>query len=192
MFTYGMTENHRSHVLHRNLTADLPVATGGIGPYIFDAQGRKYLDASGGAAVSCLGHGHPRVTQAIVEQARKLAFAHTSFFSNEPMERLAEFLVKRAPPGIAKAGIVCDGSEAVEAALNLARQYWLERGEGTRPVIISRRLSYHGITLGALSVSGHQGRRDRYKPYLSDNVEFIAPCYPYRHRREGETGTDYG
>src|SRR5215471_11425660 len=139
VFTYGMTENHCGHVLQRNFSADMPVAAGGIGPYIFDAQGRKYLDASGGAAVSCLGHGHPRVTQAIIEQAQKLAFAHTSFFSNAPLERLAEFLVKHAPAGIQKAGIVCDGSEAVEAALKLARQYWLERGEGTRTVVISRR-----------------------------------------------------
>src|SRR5215470_11071387 len=120
MFAYGMTETFDSHVLHRNVMADLPIAVGGNGPYIFDADGRKYLDASGGAAVSCLGHGHPRVTQAIIEQAQKLAFAHTSFFTNEPLERLAQFLVERAPRGIDKAGIVCDGSEAVEAALKLA------------------------------------------------------------------------
>jgi adenosylmethionine-8-amino-7-oxononanoate aminotransferase len=187
-----MTENRHSHVLHRNLTADPPIATGGNGPYIFDAQGRKYFDASGGAAVSCLGHGHPRVTRAIVEQAQKLAFAHTSFFSNEPLESLAEFLVARAPQGIRKAGIVCDGSEAVEAALKLARQYWLECGESSRSVVISRRLSYHGITMGALAASGHEARRQRYTPYLSDRVDFISPCYPYRYRRDGESDTDYG
>jgi adenosylmethionine-8-amino-7-oxononanoate aminotransferase len=192
VFAYGMTENRRSHVLHRSLDSDIPVAVGGNGPYIFDADGRKYLDASGGAAVSCLGHGHPRVTEAIVEQARKLAFAHTSFFTNEPLERLADFLVERAPPGIARAGILCDGSEAVEAAIKIARQYWMECGETSRSVIISRRLSYHGITLGALSASGHQSRRERYKPYLSDQFDFIAPCYPYRYRRNDETDLDYG
>jgi adenosylmethionine-8-amino-7-oxononanoate aminotransferase len=170
----------------------MPVAAGGNGPYIFDTEGRKYLDASGGAAVSCLGHGHPRVTEAIIEQTRKLAFAHTSFFTNESLESLSQFLVERAPGEIHKAGIVCDGSEAVEAALKLARQYRTECGTLSRSVIISRRLSYHGITFGALSVSGHQGRRQHYGPYLSDQVEFIAPCYSYRHRLEGEADVDYG
>src|SRR5207249_3166668 len=107
-------------------------------------------------------------------------------------ECLAEFLVQRAPQGIDKAGIVCDGSEAVEAALKLARQYWMECGEPSRSVIISRRLSYHGNTLGALSVSGHESRRQPYLPYLSGQVEFIAPCYPYRQRRDGESELDYG
>jgi adenosylmethionine-8-amino-7-oxononanoate aminotransferase len=192
MFTYGMTENHRSHVLQRNFSADMPVAVGGNGPYIFDAAGRKYLDASGGAAVSCLGHGHPRIVQAIVEQAQKLAFAHTSFFTNEPLERLADFLVQRAPEGIQKTTVVCDGSEAVEAAIKLARQYWTELGESSRSVIMSRRLSYHGITLGALAASGHEARRQKYTPYLSHQVEFIAPCYAYRNQRDGESDLDYG
>src|SRR5207302_10383755 len=108
LFAYDMTETHRSHVLHRAFLADIPVAVGGNGPYIFDRDGRKYVDASGGAAVSCLGHGHPKVTEAIIDQARRLAFAHTSFFTNEPLEQLAEFLVQHAPNGIQKAGIVCD------------------------------------------------------------------------------------
>src|ERR1043165_7242565 len=107
-FTYGMTRSKASHVLHRSLTSAMPVAVGGIGPYIVDSSGRKYLDASGGAAVSCLGHGHPRVTEAIVRQAGRLAFAHTSFFTNEPLEQLAHWLVERAPAGIARAAIVCD------------------------------------------------------------------------------------
>src|SRR5438034_9005738 len=101
-----MTETRRSHVIHRNLAAGMPGAAGGKGPYIFDGDGRRYLDASGGAAVSCLGHGHPKVSKAIVEQAAKLAFAHTAFFTNEALECLAEFLVQRAPQGIDKAGIV--------------------------------------------------------------------------------------
>src|SRR6185295_10816693 len=105
------------HVLHRSFTFDLPIAVRGNGPYIYDSTGRKYLDASGGAAVSCLGHNHPKITEAIINQARQLEFAHTSFFTNEPMERLADFLVTRAPKDIARAGIVCDGSEAVEAAI---------------------------------------------------------------------------
>jgi adenosylmethionine-8-amino-7-oxononanoate aminotransferase len=170
----------------------MPVAVAGNGPYIVDRDGRKYLDASGGAAVSCLGHGHPRVMHAIIEQVQKLAFAHTSFFTNEPLEDLADFLVQRAPRDIQKAAIVCDGSEAVETALKLARQYWTETGESSRSVVISRRLSYHGITFGALSVSGHEGRRQRYTPYLSDQVEFIGPCYGYRQRRDDESDSEYG
>jgi adenosylmethionine-8-amino-7-oxononanoate aminotransferase len=190
-FTYGMSRRRSSHVLHRSFSSDLPIATGGNGPYIVDGSGRKYLDASGGAAVSCIGHGHPAVTRAIAEQAEKLAFAHTSFFTNEPMEKLAGLLVRKAGGGIERAGIVCDGSEAIEAAIKLARQYWVETGQSDRSVIISRRLSYHGITLGALAVSGHPSRREKYLPYLSPEVEFISPCYPYRMRRPNESDADY-
>src|SRR2546425_8601045 len=111
MFIYGKSQMKTSHVLHRSFVSGMPVAVRGDGPYIYDSTGRKYLDASGGAAVSCLGHSHPRVTEAIIDQARRLAFAHTSFFTSEPMELLADFLVTRAPKGIARAGIVCDGSE---------------------------------------------------------------------------------
>jgi adenosylmethionine-8-amino-7-oxononanoate aminotransferase len=181
-----------SHVLHRSFQWDFPVAAGGDGPYIFDSNGRRYLDASGGAAVSCIGHAHPHVIRAIAEQAQKLEFAHTSFFTNEPMERLAELLVRKAGGAIDRAGIVCDGSEAVEAAIKLARQYWTEAGQTSRSVSVSRRLSYHGITLGALSVSGHTNRREKYLPYLSPEVEFISPCYAYRGRRPEESDADYG
>jgi hypothetical protein len=181
-----------SHVLHRNLSTELPEAVGGFGPYLYDASGRRYLDASGGAAVSCLGHGHARVAAAIVEQVRTLSFAHTAFFTNAPMEILADFLAARAPAGISKVGFVCGGSEAVEAALKLARQYWVERGEPSRDTIISRRLSYHGNTLGALSVSGHPARREVYTPLLNEGVGFIAPCYAYRDRRADESEEVYG
>ena len=180
-----------SHVIHRSFQWDFPVAVSGDGAYIVDSNGRRYLDASGGAAVSCIGHAHPQVIRAIAEQARKLEFAHTSFFTNEPLEKLAEFLIRKAGGGVERAGIVCDGSEAIEAAIKLARQYWTESGQGSRSVIISRRLSYHGITLGALSVSGHTSRREKYLPYLSSNVEFIAPCYAYRGRLSHESETDY-
>ena len=181
-----------SHVLHRSFQWDFPVAAGGDGPYISDSNGRRYLDASGGAAVSCIGHAHPHVVRAIAEQAQKLEFAHTSFFTNEPMERLAELLVRKSGGAIDRAGIVCDGSEAVEAAIKLARQYWTEAGQTSRSVVISRRLSYHGITLGALSVSGHTNRREKYLPYLSREVEFISPCYAYRGRRPEESDAEYG
>ncbi len=181
-----------SYVLHRTLAAELPVAVRGDGPYIIDADGRRYLDASGGAAVSCLGHSHPKVIAAIAEQAGTLAFAHTGFFTTEPFERLAEHLVTRAPEGIARAGLLCGGSEAVEAAIKLARQYWIERGEPSRSIVISRELSYHGNTIGALSVSGNLARRTIYEPYLFDESRFVAPCYPYRHKRDDESDEAYG
>jgi adenosylmethionine-8-amino-7-oxononanoate aminotransferase len=195
MFTYYHDRDIRqivSRVLHRVLSSSMPVAVRGDGPYIYDSEGQRYLDASGGAAVSCLGHGHPRVTQAIVEQSQALAFAHTSFFTNAPMEELADFLVKRSHGKMGRAAIVCDGSEAVEFSLKLARQYWTERGQMSRSQIISRRLSYHGMTLGALSVSGHYGRRARYTPYLFDGVEFVSPCYGYRFQEDDETDRAYG
>ncbi len=181
-----------SHVLHRHVAAPPPIATHGSGPYLFDQAGRRYLDASGGAAVSCLGHSHARVIEAIATQARTLAFAHTSFFTNEPLERLADFLVARAPSGIAKVGVVCDGSEAVEAAIKLVRQYWIEKRQPSRTWIVSRRLSYHGNTLGALAASGHRRRRIAYEPYLFDRTAFIAPCYAYRDRRDDESESEYG
>lgn len=182
----------RSHLLHRSLRSDLPTATRGAGPYLFDESGRRYLDASGGAAVSCLGHSHPRVIEAVVNQIRALPFAHTAFFTTAPAERLADFLMARAPRGLSRVGFVSDGSEAVETAIKLARQCWLERGQPSREWIVSRRLSFHGNTLGALSAGGHLARRQRYLPYLSDKVEFIAPCYAYRYQDEGESDQAYG
>ncbi|MBI1873476.1 MAG: aspartate aminotransferase family protein [Acidobacteria bacterium] len=181
-----------SRILHRSLRADLPTATHGSGPYLFDQAGRRYLDASGGAAVSCLGHSHLAVIEAVVNQIKSLPFAHTSFFTSEPAERLADFLMARAPRGLSRAAFVSGGSEAVETAIKLSRQYWLERGQPSRAWIVSRRLSFHGNTLGALSVGGHLARRERYLPYLLDKVEFISPCYAYRDRREGEPDEAYG
>src|SRR5688500_15592210 len=113
-----------SRILHRQIRADLPVAARGEGIHLFDRDGRSYIDASGGAAVSCLGHGHPDVTAAIHAQADRLAYAHTSFFSNDPAEQLADRLVADAPQGISHAYFVSGGSEAIEAALKMARQHF--------------------------------------------------------------------
>jgi adenosylmethionine-8-amino-7-oxononanoate aminotransferase len=139
-----------TRILHRVINHEYPVAVGGQGIYIEDAAGKRYIDASGGAAVSCLGHGHPDVTRAMQEQAGKLAYAHTSFFTTEPAEKLAEYLVQTAPAGISHVYYVSGGSEAVEAALKMARQYHVERGEPQRRHFIARRQSYHGNTLGAM------------------------------------------
>jgi adenosylmethionine-8-amino-7-oxononanoate aminotransferase len=182
-----------SAVLHRNLRSTPPFALKGDGVHLLDAEGRRYLDASGGAAVSCLGHGHPRVTEAIIAQLGKLEYAHTSFFTNEPSETLAQMLVDRAPAGFGKGRVAFlgSGSEAMEAALKLARQYFVEIGQPQRSRFISRRMSYHGNTLGALAVGGHAGRRAVYQPILIETSQ-IAPCYAYRDQRVGETEEAYG
>ncbi len=180
-----------SHIFGRTTGAPLPRAVRGDGPYIIDAAGKRYLDGSGGAAVSCLGHSEDPVRAAMHAQLDQLAFAHTGFFSSEPAEELAGLLTDAAPEGIDRVYLVSGGSEAVEAALKLARQYYLEIGEPNRRHIISRRQSYHGNTLGALAAGGNAMRRAQFQPLLIDTTQ-IAPCYEYRDRGDDETPEAYG
>ncbi|OUR77869.1 aspartate aminotransferase family protein [Alphaproteobacteria bacterium 46_93_T64] len=178
-------------VFHRAPNATYPVATHGEGAYIFDTSGKKYLDACGGAAVSCLGHSNQSVNDAIKTQLEKISFAHTGFFTNPAVEELAEFLVARAPGDLDSVYFVSGGSEAVEAGLKLARQYFLERGETKRTRFISRRQSYHGNTLGALSAGGNEWRKEPYAPLLMP-VALISPCYAYREQRAEESEFEFG
>jgi adenosylmethionine-8-amino-7-oxononanoate aminotransferase len=180
-----------SRVFHRDARSAPPVAVRGEGCYLFDEAGRRYLDACGGAAVSCLGHGHPAVIAAIEEQLRALPWAHAGFFTTRVAEELAEALVATAPPGLGKVWYACGGSEAMEAALKLARQFHVERGEPGRDVFVARRQSYHGNTLGALAVGGNLWRRQLYEPLLI-GVRHVAPCYAYRDRAPGESEETYG
>ena len=180
-----------THVFHRNLLTTPPVAVRGEGIWIEDAAGKRYIDASGGAAVSCLGHGHPDVVAAMHRQIDRLAYAHTSFFTTEVAEQLADQLVRTAPTGMSHAYFVSGGSEAVEAALKMARQYYLEVGQPERSHFIARRQSYHGNTLGALAVGGNEWRRRQFAPLLID-VTHVSPCYPYRDLQPGETPEAYG
>jgi len=180
-----------TRILHRHLHVTPPTAVAGRGVFLVDASGKDYLDASGGAAVSCLGHGHPAVTAAMHAQIDRLAFAHTSFFTSEPAEALAEQLTRTAPAGLSHAYFVSGGSEAIEAALKMARQYFVERGEPERHVFIARRQSYHGNTLGALAVGGNVRRRATFAPLLID-VHHVAPCYAYREQRPDESPEAYG
>ena len=179
-----------SHVFQRQINVIMPRAVKGDGVYIIDADGKRYLDGSGGAAVSCLGHSDADVIKAIREQAETLAFAHTGFFTSTAAEELADLLVAKAPRGIEggieKVYFMSGGSEAVEASLKMARQYFLETGEPGRTRFIARRQSYHGNTLGALSVGGHALRREPFEPMLM-SVSHIAPCYAYRGQADGET-----
>jgi adenosylmethionine-8-amino-7-oxononanoate aminotransferase len=179
-----------SRILHRQIHGTLPVAVSGKGVEIYDAQGKAYLDASGGAAVSCLGHGHPEVTAAIKTQADKLAFAHTSFFTSEPAEALADRLIEDAPAGLSHVYFVSGGSEAVEAALKMARQFFVETGRPERRNVIARRQSYHGNTLGALATGGNEWRRAQFRPLLVE-THHIDPCFAYRYQQPGESDQDY-
>ena len=180
-----------SHVLRRRPLEAPPTAVAGEGAWITDSEGRRYLDASGGAAVSCLGHGHPAVVQAIKDQVDRIAYVHSAFFTTEPMEALADLLVADAPAGLDRVYFVSGGSEAAEAALKLARQYALETGQPERRRFIARRQSYHGNTLGALAVGGNVWRREPYAPFLME-AHHISPCYAYRDRRDGESEEAYG
>lgn len=180
-----------SRVLHRSLRETPPKAIGGEGVYLFAEDGRRIIDASGGAAVSCLGHQHPRVIAAITKQASTLAYAHTAFFSSEPAEALAERLVGHEPGGLAYAYFVSGGSEAIEASIKLARQFFIERGEPQRQHFIARRQSYHGNTLGALAAGGNAWRRAPYAPLLSDAFSHVTPAFAYHEKHEGESDAQF-
>lgn len=180
-----------SHIFPRHTKSSLPIAVKGEGSYIFDDSGKSYLDASGGAAVSCLGHAHPTVIKALHRQLDELTYAHTSFFTSEQAEKLADRLCLEAPKGIDRVYLVSGGSEAIEAALKLARQYYVEKGEPNRKAIIARQQSYHGNTLGALAAGGNKWRRDQFAPLLID-THHIAPCFAYRGKHESEDDFDYG
>ncbi len=179
-----------SNVFYRNPTSEYPVALRGDGVYVYDSAGKQYLDGSGGAAVCCLGYGHPVVIEAIKAQVDQLAYAHTAFFTNEPQEQLASRLADRFPEPGARVYFLSGGSEASETAIKLARQYWLSQGRNDKHIVVSRQQSYHGNTLGALSLSGNPQRRENFVPMLHDWPR-IDPCYSYRHQNDGESVEDY-
>lgn len=179
------------HVFDRSTSRNRPVAVRGDGIFLFDASGRRYVDACGGAAVSCLGHGHPKIISAISEQVSRLEYVHTGFFTSGPAEELAALIARLAPGSLERAWFTSSGSEATEAALKLARQFHLERGEPRRTKVIARRLSYHGNTLGALAAGGSKWRRAPYEPLLVE-VTFIDPCFQYRFAGANESAEAYG
>lgn len=179
-----------THLLHRSIHTPPRHAVSAQGLHFTDSEGRQYIDASGGAAVSCLGHAHPDVIAALHAQLDRLAYAHTGFFTTDVAEELADTLIADAPEGLSHVYLVSGGSEAVEAALKMARQYFTETGQPQRRHIIARRQSYHGNTLGALAAGGNEWRRAQFKPLLME-AHHIAPCFAYREQLEGETDADY-
>jgi adenosylmethionine-8-amino-7-oxononanoate aminotransferase len=186
-----LLEPKKSALFQRDLQNPVPVIVKGEGAYLIDDDGKRYLDASGGPAVSCLGHSHPLVIEEIKRQLDAVAYAYSMFFTTPAIEELSERLVAQAPAGLTKAFFVGSGSEAVEAAMKLARQYFLEIGQPSRRLFIAREHSYHGNTLGALALGGDANRRAPYQPLLMD-VTHIAPCYEYRGRRADESAEQYG
>lgn len=180
-----------SHLFHRQIRSTLPEAVSASGLYITDVDGKSYLDACGGAAVSCLGHNHRAVIAAMTAQMARLDYSHTSFFTTRVAEELADTLIADAPAGMSHVYLVSGGSEAMEAALKMARQYFVEIGQPQRRHFIARRQSYHGNTLGALAVGGNAWRRAQFQPLLID-VTHVAPCYEYRDRLPTETAEQYG
>ena len=179
-----------SHVIHRHLKAEPPRAVRGDGAYIVDSDGKRYLDGCGGAAVSCLGHNHPAIVAAVQQQVQLLPYAHTSFFTTDVMESLADRLTDAAP-GMHSVLLVSGGSEAIEAALKLSRQYFVEAGQASRHLFIARRQSYHGNTLGALAVGGNEWRRKNFAPLMVPG-NHISPCFEYRGLRDNESQFDFG
>ena len=180
-----------SHVFHRHLRQHYPVAVAGDGAYLIDSDGKRYLDGSGGAAVSCLGHGHPAIVAAVQAQVAKLEYAHTSFLTSQPAEALADDLVAHAPAGLRSVYFVSGGSEGVEAALKMAVQYQAECGRPQKNRIIARWQSYHGNTLGALSAGGNRWRRAQFPSLLLNDISHIAECYAYRGQRADESAAAY-
>ena len=181
-----------THVLHRHIHHAYPIAVAGEGVHVIDREGKRYIDASGGAAVSCLGHGHPAIGAAMKAQIDTLAFAYGQFFSTDVAEELADTLIADAPAGLSHVYYVSGGSEGIEAALKMARQYFVEKGEHQRKHFIARHQSYHGNTLGALAVGGNAMRRALYAPLLADNAHHIDACYAYRGQKPAETLEAYG
>ena len=180
-----------SRVMHRTILDQPPMAVRGEGLILTLRDGRQIIDASGGAAVACIGHGNREVAAAIGAQAATLSYAHSGFFTTEPAEALADLLLSNEPGSLSHAFFVSSGSEAMESAIKLARQYFLEIGEPQRTRFIARRQSYHGNTLGALAASGNPARRTIYEPVLSGAFSHVSPCFPYHYRRDGESDSQY-
>lgn len=186
-----VNSNAESHVFHRSLRKEPANIVSGRGITFKLANGKTMIDASAGPAVSCLGHHQPSVIEAVTRQMQGISYAYSMGYTTTSAEKLASMLLGHRPGGLAKAIFVNSGSEATDAALKLASQYWVEMGQPQRTNFIARKQSYHGNTLGALSVSGHSSRRAFYQNWMSHNVTFVDPCYAYRARNLGESNADY-
>ena len=181
-----------SHILHRNLGAEPHRVVASKGIRLILESGQEVLDASAGPAVSCLGHSRNDVAQEVARQITEVAYVYSGArFTTTVGEELASHLLKDRPGGLSKAIFVSSGSEATDAALKLAFQYWREAGQPQKRYVIARKQSYHGNTIGALCVSGHDSRRELYSDWMSSNVKFVDPCFAYRFKNPDETDKEY-
>jgi len=168
----------QGHVFYRKLTRAYPLVTHGEGIYLFDEEGRRYIDGSGGALVANIGHGHPEIFQKMMEEMGRVGYVHGTQFTTRSIEEYAGALGGILPEGLEKIYFLSGGSESIEAAIKFARQYFLESGHPQRWRVIARWHSYHGNTLGALSLTGRTGMRKPYLPLLIDFPHFPPPyCY---------------
>ena len=175
---------NQTSIFHQDPTFDYPVLVRGEGIYVFDEGGRKYIDGISGAGNVTLGHGRRSIVEAMSRQAGSLAYCFSAFFTNQPALEFAERIAALAPDDLNHVYFVSGGSEAVETALKIARQYHLQRGEAQRHLVLSRWGSYHGATIGALSATGLPGMRAPFSPWLPESGH-IAACHPYRCRFAG-------
>lgn len=183
----------KTAVLHASLKTAPSKAVKASGCFITTAEGRHILDASAGAAVASIGHGNQRVKDAIVRQLDDIGYCYAPFFTTDPAEKLCNFLCESTGGKMSRAFVCSSGTEAIEAAMKMARQYFLElpQPQTQRWRYIARGQSYHGNTLGALTLGGHVGRKAPYSPILAQNTSHVAPCYPYRDQKENESTEDY-
>lgn len=184
-------EVSNSAILHPNLSKPNIRVAAACGNYFQLHDGRSILDASGGPAVTCIGHGDRRVLEAITEQMSKLSFCHSLYWGNGPAELLARRLVDSTNQQLTKCTFYGSGSEAIEAAMKLACQYHVNLGNARRTHFIARRGAFHGTTLGALALTEGENKRRPFGAILPSNVSFVDACHPYRGLKEGETPEQY-
>lgn len=184
--------NEGSSLLHRDLNRPPHLVTHASGARLYLADGRTILDACGGAAVTIVGHSNPEVIASVTAQLQRASYVHTMAYTTSPAEDLARCVLSMSDThGLARAFFVGSGSEANEAGMKMARQYFVEKGETQRRHFVARRQAYHGNTLGSLAVSSNVGRREPYADILLPSVSFVSPAYEYRDRRNGETEEGY-
>ncbi|KAK1142419.1 hypothetical protein N8T08_007971 [Aspergillus melleus] len=175
------------HLLHRSLIEEPSLVEKANGVELYLSNGQTVIDACAGAAVAAIGHGDEEVHQAIINQLAKVSYVHTQSYTTAAAEELANFILEGSPYGLEKAFFVGSGSEAVESALKLARQYFYEKGESQRIHFVARKQSYHGNTLAAMSISGNLARKVPYQGFAYPHVSHVSPAYAYRYKGDTET-----
>ncbi|KAK1542089.1 aminotransferase class-III [Colletotrichum paranaense] len=185
------TKGGEGRLMHRSLIQHPSMVESASGIYLNLANGKRVIDACGGAAVALIGHANEEVIQAISDQARKVSYVHTQAYTTQPAEELADLILDGNPHGLEKAFFVCSGSEAVESALKLARQYHFENGQPQRKHFIGRKQAYHGNTMATMSISTVASRKVPYEGFSYPHVSYVSPAYPYQYQRADETEDEF-